>query len=116
MRRAGDIDRLQRLVAADAVLGMDDEIARRQVGHLGDELVEVAPAARRPRQPVAEDVLLAEQHAVASVAKPCSSGRTASPTAVSGNFARASPSATRRSSATPRSRSTRQRAGRPSPR
>ena len=61
VRRAGDVDRLQRLVAADAVIGMDDEIARRQVGRLGDELVEVAPAARRPRQPVAEDVLLAEQ-------------------------------------------------------
>ena len=65
MRRAGDVDRLQRLVAADAVIGVHDEIAGRQVVHLGDELVEVAAAARDPRQPVAEDVLLAEQqHAV----------------------------------------------------
>src|SRR5208283_4661996 len=62
MRRAGDIDRLQSLVAADAVIGMDDEIARRQVVYLGDELVEIAPPARDPRQAVAEDVLLAEQH------------------------------------------------------
>src|ERR1700736_4781367 len=62
MRRPGDSDRLQRLIAADAVIGMDDEIARRQVVHLGDELVEVAAAPRGPRQPVAEDVLLAEQH------------------------------------------------------
>ena len=35
MRRAGDVERLQRLVAADAVLGMDDEIARRQARRLG---------------------------------------------------------------------------------
>src|SRR5271166_1529983 len=62
MRRAGDSDRLQRLVAADAVIGMDDEIALRQVVYLGDELVEVASATRDPGQPVAEDVLLAEQH------------------------------------------------------
>ncbi len=47
MRRAGDVDRLQRLVAADAVIGMDDEIARRQGRRLGDELVEIAPPPRR---------------------------------------------------------------------
>src|SRR6202048_4346487 len=62
MRRAGTVDRLQCLIAAEAVIGMDDEIARRQVVHLGDELVEVAAPPRGPRQPVAEDVLLAEQH------------------------------------------------------
>ena len=62
VRRAGDTDRLQRLVAADAVLGMDDEVARREARRLGDEIVEVAAPARRARQPVAEDVLLAEQH------------------------------------------------------
>ena len=61
MRRAGDVDRLQRLVAADAVIVMDDEIARCQRRRLGDELVEAAPAARSAREPVAEDVLLAEQ-------------------------------------------------------
>ena len=64
MRRAGDVDRLQPLVAADAVLGMDDEIARRQAGRLGDELIDVAAAARRAREPVAENVLLAEQQQV----------------------------------------------------
>src|SRR5271166_6319564 len=62
MRRAGDSDRLQRLVAADAVIGMDDEIALRQVVYLCDELVEVAPASWDSCQAVAEDVLLAEQH------------------------------------------------------
>src|ERR1700741_894119 len=41
---------------------MDDEIAGRQVVYLGDELVEAAPAPCGPRQSVAEDVLLAEQH------------------------------------------------------
>ena len=61
MRRAGDVDRLERLVTADAVVGMDDEIAGREVGRLGDELVEVAPPPRSPRQTVAEDVLLAEK-------------------------------------------------------
>ena len=62
MRCAGDIDRLQRLIAADAVIGMDNEIARRQVVNFGDELVEVAPAPSDPCQAVAEDVLLAEQY------------------------------------------------------
>src|SRR5439155_11184060 len=38
MRRAGDADRLQRLIAADAVLGMDDEVAGRKARRLGDEL------------------------------------------------------------------------------
>src|SRR5207248_5707742 len=64
MRRAGNVDRLQCLVAADAVIVMDDEIARRQRRRLGDELVEAAPPARRAREPVAEDVLLAEQHEI----------------------------------------------------
>ena len=62
MRRPGNLDRLQRLVAADAVLGMDDEIAGLKARRFGDEFVETAPPARCPRQPVAKDVLLAEQH------------------------------------------------------
>ena len=106
MRRAGDVDRLQRLVAADAVIGMDDEIARRQRRRLGDELVEAAAAARRAREPVAEDVLLAEQHQVV--------GREAllerqhgEPDRRARQASRAPrPSATRRRSETPRSRST----------
>ena len=62
MRRPRGIDRFQRLVAADPVIGVDDKITRRQVVHLGDKLIQVAPPPRGPRQPVAEDVLLAEQH------------------------------------------------------
>jgi hypothetical protein len=61
MRRAGDVDRLQGLVAADAVIGMHDEIPWCQRRRLGDELVEIAPAPRRAGEPVAEDILLAEQ-------------------------------------------------------
>ena len=52
--------RLQPLVAADAVLFMDDKIAGGEARRLGDELVEVAPPARRARQPVAQNILLAE--------------------------------------------------------
>ena len=62
MRRAGDIDGLQRLVAADAVIGMDDEITLRQVVYLSDELVEVTSSSRDSCQTVAQNVLLAEQH------------------------------------------------------
>src|SRR5271169_6552807 len=62
MRRAGDIDGFQRLIAADAVIGMDDEITLRQVVYLGDELVEVTSASRDSCQTVAQNVLLAEQH------------------------------------------------------
>src|SRR5207302_11516792 len=43
MRRTGDIDRLQRLVAADAVIDMHDEITRRQIVYFGNELIEIAP-------------------------------------------------------------------------
>ena len=62
VRRTGDVDRLQRLVAADPVIGMDDEIAGCQRRRLCDELVEAAPAPRRAGEPVAEDILLAEQN------------------------------------------------------
>ncbi len=65
VRRAGDVERLQPLVAADAVLGVDDEIAGRQARRLGDELVDAAAAARGAREAVAEDVLLAEKQQIA---------------------------------------------------
>ena len=42
MRRTGHVERFERVVAADAVIGMNDEIARRQRRRLGDELVEIA--------------------------------------------------------------------------
>ena len=61
MRRARDIERLEPLVAADAVLSMDDKIAGGERPRLGNEIIEVAAAPRRPRETVAENVLLAEQ-------------------------------------------------------
>ena len=50
VRRAGDLQRLQALEAADAMLGMDDEIALRQGGDVLDELVGgLAACAGPPR-------------------------------------------------------------------
>ncbi len=39
VRRAGGLDGAQADETADAVIDMHDEIARRQPGHLGDEIV-----------------------------------------------------------------------------
>ena len=60
MRRAGDIERLQPDEAADAVLDMDHEIAGGEARHLRDEIVELSGGLARPHQPVAENVLLAD--------------------------------------------------------
>src|SRR6516164_7344121 len=60
MRRASDVDRFERLVAADPVIRVDDKITWRQCRRLGDELIEAATPPRRAGQPVAENVLLAE--------------------------------------------------------
>ena len=38
MRRAGRLDRLQADEAADAVVGMDDDVAGRERGRFGDEI------------------------------------------------------------------------------
>ena len=60
VRRAGGLDVLQADEAADAVIDMHDEIAGRQARHLGDEIVRALGRAARPHQPVAQDVLLAD--------------------------------------------------------
>ena len=60
VRRAGDFERLQADETADAVLDMNHEIAAGKAGDLGDEIVELAAGLARPHQPVAEDVLLAD--------------------------------------------------------
>ena len=61
MRRAADLERDQPLEPADAVLGVDDEIALAQGGDVLDELVGgPARAARRRGQPVAQQVVLAQ--------------------------------------------------------
>ena len=60
MRRALHLDGLQALEAADAVIDVDDEIARRERRQLADEVrgLLVAPAA--PHHAVAENVLLGD--------------------------------------------------------
>ena len=60
VRRAGGLDVLQSDEAADAVIDMDDQIAGREAGHLGDEIVRALRRAARPHQPVAQNVLLAD--------------------------------------------------------
>ena len=60
MRRAGDLERLQADETADAVLDMNHEIAAGEARDFGDEIVELAARLARPHQPVAEDVLLAD--------------------------------------------------------
>ena len=60
MRRAGDVERLQADETADAVLDMNHEIAGGEARDLRDEIVELAGGLARPHQPVAENVLLAD--------------------------------------------------------
>ena len=65
MRRAADLEGHEAVVAADAVVVVDHEIALGERCDLGDELVGATPAAGRPRQPVAKNVGLGE-HAMLS--------------------------------------------------
>ena len=60
VRRAGRLDGLEPDEAADAVIDMHDEIAGRQAGQLGDEILRALGGAARPHQAVAQDVLLAD--------------------------------------------------------
>ena len=115
MRRAGDIDRLERLVAADAMVGMDDEIARREVAASAMNWSRLRRRRGSSRQPVAEDVLLAEKRparrsrSLARAAIPRARPRTA---AVPRARRRRRRGADRR----PRARAARRAAARPSPR
>ena len=60
MARVLDLERDQALVAADAMLAMHDEVAFAERRRLGDEALRRPALALRPRQAVAEDVLLAD--------------------------------------------------------
>ena len=60
VRRAGRLDRLQAGKPADAVIDVHHQIAGRETGDLGDEILRPAVSAARPHQPVAENVLLAD--------------------------------------------------------
>ena len=68
MRRAADLQRHQPVVAADAVLDMDDEVALGEGRQLGEELVRAACACSAGRgQAVAEDVLLGDDGGIAGL-------------------------------------------------
>ena len=60
MRRAGSLDRRQPVKATDAMIDMDDEIARRQHADLGDEILRAARLFAAADEAVAENVLLAD--------------------------------------------------------
>ncbi len=60
VRRAGRLDRLQADEAPDAVVDMDDEIAGGQRARFRQHVLGAAPALRLADQPVAENVLLAD--------------------------------------------------------
>ena len=64
VRRARRLDRAQPDETADAVIDVHDEVAGRQRGDFGDEVVGALGGAARPHQPVAEDVLLADDRGV----------------------------------------------------
>jgi hypothetical protein len=60
VRRARRLHRLQPDKAADAVVHMHHEVACRQAGRLGDEILRPARGAARAHHAVAEDVLFAD--------------------------------------------------------
>ncbi len=60
MRRAGGLDGLQPDEAADAVIGVDDDVAGRQRRRLGDEVGGLLALLGAAHQAVAEDVLLGD--------------------------------------------------------
>ena len=77
MRRAGDLQRLQADEAADAMLDVHHQIARGEAGDFGNEIIQLAGRFARPHQPVAQNVLLADDGEL-SVSKPDSMPTTAS--------------------------------------
>src|SRR6185503_2585505 len=60
VRGARRVDRLQPREPADAVVDMHHKIAGREAGRLGDEILRTPGGAPRPHQPVAENVLFAD--------------------------------------------------------
>src|SRR5580700_5142133 len=61
VRRAGGLDRLQADEAADAVIDMHDEVAGGEARRLGDEILRLARPAPRAHQPLAQNILLADE-------------------------------------------------------
>ena len=60
MGRAADVEGLQPLVASDAMVDMDDEIALGEARELGEETVRLGALAGGTRHAVAKDVLLGD--------------------------------------------------------
>ncbi len=60
MRRAHRLDRLQPDEAADAVIGVHDDVAGRERCHFGDEIGSPLALLRAAHQPVAQNVLLGD--------------------------------------------------------
>ncbi len=60
MRCAGYFERLQADKASDAVFDMHHEVTRREARDFGDEIIELAAGFPGAHQPVAENVLLAD--------------------------------------------------------
>src|SRR3546814_1487000 len=61
VRRAPGHHRLQPIIAADAVLDMDHQVALAEGRGFGNELLRAPALAPRPRAPVAENLLLADE-------------------------------------------------------
>ena len=61
MRRAGDLQRLQADKAADAMLDMHDEIAGGEAREFGNEILGATGGAPWPHEPIAENVLFADE-------------------------------------------------------
>jgi len=76
VRRARRLDMLEADESADAVIDMDDEIARRQSGNLGQKIFRALAAPALRREAVAQDILLADDGEIAGT-KPASSPITA---------------------------------------
>ncbi len=64
VRGARRLDRLQPCEPADAVVDMHHEIAGREAGRLGDEILRAPGGAPRPYQPVAKNVLFADDRRI----------------------------------------------------
>src|SRR5262249_4987079 len=62
MRRTGDVQRLQPIVAADAVFLVHDEIALGDLRRFRNELVSAFAAARRPADALAQQILLTDKY------------------------------------------------------
>ena len=82
VRRLADLDRGQPLVAADAMVGMDDEVARGERRQLGKEGVGALARFLRRRTSRSPSMSCSVRTATSSLVKPWSSGRTISAASV----------------------------------